>query len=76
MPGDEAVFQEGMGGQGVLVHILSALDESGVLCEKTHQERFLMEYCEECGGPLFADVHAELVHAEMPESAREDTRLH
>lgn len=76
LPGDEAVFQEGMGGQGALVHILSALDESGVQCEKAHQERFLMEYCEECGGPLFADVHAELVHAEMPESAREDARLH
>lgn len=75
-PGDEDVFQEGMGGQSGLVHILSALDEAGVQCEKKHPERFLMEYCEECGGPLFADVHAELVHAEMPESAREDTRLH
>lgn len=76
LPGDETVFYEGMGGESGLVHILSALDESGVQCEKKHPERFLMEYCEECGGPLFVDVHAELVHAEMPESAREDTRLH
>ena len=73
---DEAVFQEGMSGQSGLIHILSALDASGVQCEKKHPERFLMEYCEDCGGPLFADVHAELVHAEMPESAKEDTQLH
>lgn len=75
-PGNGTVFQEGTGGQGSLVHILSALDEAGVQCEKKHPERFLTEYCEDCGGPLFADVHAELVHAELPESAREDTRLH
>ena len=76
LPGDEAGFHERPAGQGALVHILAALDEAGVLCEKKHPERFLTEYCEECGGPLFADVRAELVHAELPESAREDARLH
>jgi hypothetical protein len=26
-----------------------------------------MEFCDDCGAPLFPDREAELVHAEMPE---------
>ena len=30
-------------------------------------ERFIAEYCDDCGAPLFADPTGELVHAEMPD---------
>ena len=28
---------------------------------------FAPEFCEDCGAPLFVDVHKEMVHAELPE---------
>jgi hypothetical protein len=28
-----------------------------------------MESCEDCGAPLYLDLEADLVHAEMPEDA-------
>ena len=31
------------------------------------EEIFAMEFCDDCGTPLFADREAELVHPEMPE---------
>ncbi|MDL2283856.1 DUF2863 family protein [Oxalobacter sp. OttesenSCG-928-P03] len=61
---------------GPLARILTLLKESGIKCEKNHTEWFPMEFCEECGAPLFADVSAELVHAELPESAGKEPRLH
>lgn len=47
--------------------ILALLNESGVTHVKRHSERFPMEFCDDCGAPLFADPETELVHAEMPE---------
>ncbi len=47
--------------------IMQLLKEEGVLCDCVHQERFPLEYCEDCGAPMFADQGGELVHAEMPE---------
>ncbi|UUZ57343.1 DUF2863 family protein [Massilia sp. H-1] len=38
-------------------------------CQTSQQERFAAEYCDDCGGPLFADPVGELVHAEMPDDA-------
>ncbi len=49
--------------------ILTLLNESGVSHVKRHNERFPMEFCDDCGAPLFADPESELVHAEMPEDA-------
>jgi hypothetical protein len=31
------------------------------------QQRFALEYCEDCGAPLYANGEGEVVHAEMPE---------
>jgi hypothetical protein len=62
--------------QGPLDQILTLLDASGIQCEKLHLERFPMEFCDECGVPLFADINAELVHAELPESAIQESQLH
>lgn len=50
-----------------LEDILSALRETGIVNIKVHDEYFAMEFCDDCGAPLYADRHGELVHAEMPE---------
>lgn len=59
-----------------LLQIFRLLREMGISFEKTAVERFAMEFCEDCGAPLFADTNGELVHAEMPEDAKKETRLH
>ncbi|MBC7453233.1 MAG: DUF2863 family protein, partial [Massilia sp.] len=45
------------------------LNEAGVTHVKHHSERFVAEYCDDCGSPLFAAPFGELVHAEMPDDA-------
>jgi hypothetical protein len=52
-----------------LEEIFSLLEECGVAQVKHHPEHFPMEFCDDCGAPLFPDIDAELVHAEMPEDA-------
>jgi hypothetical protein len=47
--------------------IEAALRECGVTHTTLLQEHFLLEYCEECGGPLFPNPDGEIVHAEFPE---------
>jgi uncharacterized protein YuzB (UPF0349 family) len=39
----------------------------GIAHVKRIAERYVAEYCDDCGAPLFADPSGELVHAEMPE---------
>lgn len=58
--------------QGVLSpidEILRLLSEAGITRVHQHEERFLLEFCDDCGAPLYPDLDAELVHAEMPEDA-------
>ena len=50
-----------------LQELLTVLRECGIVHIKHHDERFTMEFCDDCGAPLFADRDGELVHAEMPE---------
>jgi hypothetical protein len=52
-----------------LGEIFSLLEECGVPHVKHHAEHFPMDFCDDCGAPLFPDIDAELVHAEMPEDA-------
>jgi hypothetical protein len=47
--------------------IIAHLNEAGVSHVKRINERYVVEYCDDCGAPLFADPTGELVHAEMPE---------
>lgn len=47
--------------------IVSHLNAAGVTTVKKHNERYVMEFCDDCGAPLFADPQGELAHAEMPE---------
>jgi hypothetical protein len=49
--------------------IIAHLNEAGVAHIKRINERYVAEYCDDCGAPLFADPTGELVHAEMPEDA-------
>jgi hypothetical protein len=49
--------------------IIALLRESGITGIDTPAELFPMESCDDCGAPLFCDLEAELVHAEMPEDA-------
>lgn len=53
--------------------ILKVLQEVGILHIKRLNERFPMEFCEDCGAPLFPDAEAELAHAEMPEDVPQNT---
>ncbi|GGI17390.1 MAG: DUF2863 family protein [Oxalicibacterium faecigallinarum] len=56
------------------IHAL--LEECGIIRIKRHIEQFSMEFCDDCGAPLFPDPDAELVHAEMPEEATTTEHLH
>ncbi|BBP05760.1 hypothetical protein TPL01_29740 [Sulfuriferula plumbiphila] len=39
-------------------------------------ERMPLEYCDDCGAPLFPNPEGELVHAQIPESAEPAPHLH
>lgn len=49
--------------------ITAHLNDAGVTVIKKHSERYVAEFCDDCGAPLFADPVGELAHAEMPEDA-------
>lgn len=49
-----------------LHEILALLRECGVTHIKQHRGFYPMEACDDCGAPLYLDMDAELVHAEMP----------
>ena len=52
-----------------LEEIVALLRACGITHIKRHNELFPMEFCDDCGAPLYPDPEAELVHAEMPEDA-------
>jgi hypothetical protein len=61
---------EGMSVQKAPIEEIQAhLNDAGITHIKRHSERFVAEYCDDCGAPLFADPTGELVHAEMPDDA-------
>jgi hypothetical protein len=49
--------------------IEAVLRECGVKEVNFLDHHFPMEFCDDCGAPLYPNVEAELVHAEMPEQA-------
>lgn len=53
--------------------ILGVLRECGIVQIKLHEERYTMEFCDDCGTPLFPAPDGDLVHAEMPEDAPAST---
>lgn len=50
-----------------VTQIETTLRECGVAHTTLLENRFLLEYCEECGAPLFPNPEGEVVHAEFPE---------
>jgi hypothetical protein len=50
-----------------ITQLVLALRANGITDIMRHNERFPMEFCEDCGAPLFCDREGELVHAELPE---------
>ncbi len=49
--------------------IEAVLREAGVKDVLFLDHHFPMEFCDDCGAPLYPNAEAELVHAEMPEDA-------
>ncbi len=49
--------------------IEAVLREAGVKDVVFLDHHFPMEFCDDCGAPLYPNAEAELVHAEMPEQA-------
>lgn len=49
--------------------IESTLRETGVKEVRFLDHHFPMEFCDDCGAPMFPNSDGELVHAEMPEQA-------
>lgn len=52
-----------------LEQILSLLRECGISDIQRHAELYAMEFCDDCGTPLYPDREGELAHPEMPEDA-------
>lgn len=50
-----------------VMQIETTLQECGIAHTTLLDNRFLLEYCEECGAPLFPNPDGEMVHAEFPE---------
>ena len=60
-----------------LAEIEQALRHAGVTDILTHDDIFMIEYCVDCGGPLYANAEGELAHLEMPGSVTvESSVLH
>jgi hypothetical protein len=53
--------------------ITDVLHEVGLIHIKHLSEHFPMEFCDDCGAPLFPDAESELTHAEMPEDVPQST---
>lgn len=53
--------------------IVIALREGGVTKIQNSDTVFSPEFCDDCGAPLFCDSAEEMVHAEMPEDAGQNS---
>jgi hypothetical protein len=60
----------------VVAQIEAVLKESGVQNILMMDQRFPIEYCDDCGAPLFINPDGEAVHAELPEEEFEVATRH
>jgi hypothetical protein len=57
--------------------IETLLRESGITSVTVHDHRMPLEFCDECGVPLYPNADGESVHAELPEDqSSTPARLH
>lgn len=54
--------------------IEAVLRECGVTDITVHEQRFPLEYCDDCGAPLYPDTEGMPAHAEMPEAEQPQPR--
>ena len=67
--------EEGPEVDGPEEQLAALLRECGVDTIVTLEQGFPLEFCDDCGAPLFADPVGDLVHAELPEEV-EAPRAH
>lgn len=60
----------------VPAEIEAVLRECGVGVVKMLEHRFPLEYCDDCGAPLYPSADGEVIHAEMPEAEAEQIPRH
>lgn len=58
-----------------IAEIEGTLREAGVQEVLFLDHHFPMEFCDDCGAPLFPNADAELVHAEMPEQPQAGSQV-
>ncbi len=63
-------------GSEVAQQIETALRECGVTDVQQLDTRFPLEYCDDCGAPLYPSPEGEAVHAELPEEKAEAVPRH
>ena len=54
--------------------IETVLRECGIADVVIHEHEFPLDYCDDCGAPLFPNIEGELLHTETPEEAPEQPR--
>lgn len=60
----------------VPAEIENVLRECGVSIIKVLEHRFPLEFCDDCGAPLYPSPEGEIVHAELPETEAEQIPRH
>jgi len=58
--------EEGTESGGSLEQLMALLNEHQLAEVLALDTQFPLEYCDDCGAPLFADPNGELLHAELP----------
>jgi len=53
----------------VVEEIEAVLREAGIQQIEILRQRMPMEYCEDCGAPMYPNTEGEMVHAELPETS-------
>lgn len=59
----------------IIEQIETLLQELGVKDIAVLDHQFPMEYCDDCGAPMYPNVSSELVHAQMPEIAANHSQV-
>jgi hypothetical protein len=58
------------------MQIEATLREAGIGSVLVLDQRFPLEFCDDCGAPLYPNPEGEPVHAEMPEEQAESAPRH
>ena len=58
----------------VAEEIETTLKESGIQHISMLRQRLPMEYCDDCGAPLYPNADGEMVHAELPDVAEQPSQ--